>query len=289
MAETKLIDGKALAKREYVALKERVARLSRPPSLMILASEGAAQSAYIRAKQRVGERIGTDVIIKTFLDDVSATHLSDIVNASARESAFDGVVIQLPLPEHLDGNRNGILRILPEDRDVDCLSERWLGRLVSGRIELTLKRGSAILLPPVVGAIKTILEAEAIDVSGKYVTVVGWGDLVGKPVALWFMTQGATVTVATRQTKDLSAVTRGAEIIVLGAGQPGVLTGDMVQEGVVVLDAGTSDDQGTLKGDAAESVYERASVLTPVPGGIGPLTIAMLYRNLVSLAEARQQ
>jgi methylenetetrahydrofolate dehydrogenase (NADP+)/methenyltetrahydrofolate cyclohydrolase len=150
---------------------------------------------------------------------------------------------------------------------------------------VTTKHGSATLLPPVVAAVARVLEVQGIALEGKHAVVVGWGDLVGKPVATWLLQQGATVTVATRSAEHLGDIVRMGEIVVSGAGAPGLITGAMVQEGAVVVDAGTTSVTGTLKGDVdMDSVAERATAVTPVPGGIGPLTVAMLLRNVVAVA-----
>jgi len=280
-----LIDGKKLAETELAALRQRTAALPRPPRLVLLAQEAAAASVFLVAKQRAAHTAGIDVRLVTYPDDVSATALSARVNDVAQVAATDGVVVQLPLPRHLDGNRQGILRILPEVKDVDCLSERWLGRLVTGRMTVMTKHHEVEIMPPVVAACARILEELNCRPEGKHVVVVGWGDLVGKPVAAWFLNQGATVTVATSTEQNLASIVRMGEIVVSGAGVPGLITGDMIRPNAVLLDAGTTSVAGTLRGDIdTASVMEHAGALAPVPGGLGPLTVAMLLRNVVAVA-----
>ncbi|MBI4134265.1 MAG: bifunctional 5,10-methylenetetrahydrofolate dehydrogenase/5,10-methenyltetrahydrofolate cyclohydrolase [Candidatus Terrybacteria bacterium] len=288
--QTRLLDGRTAAVSVLAELREEVMGIAKVPRLAILHFDDAAGpgSPFIREKLRACAHIGVEVRQYALSKQISATALSARLNQFVHEAHLDGIVVQLPLPPELDRNRHGILRIIPEDRDIDCLSERWLGRLQTGRTTLKLVHGEATLLPPVVGAIAYFIEKEHIALSGKRVTIVGWGDLVGKPAAAWFLRQGATVTVATTQSHDLAAVTGSADVIVSGAGRARLITGSMVKKGAIVFDAGTSSEGGTLAGDVErESVEGKAALLSPVPGGIGPLTVAMLLRNLIVVTEGR--
>ncbi len=282
------IDGKALAAEQFAALRARIQALQKPPRLVVVASDGASESSFIRAKRAAGTKIGVAVDVVTFAEDVSIGGMRSILNAVVKSGA-DGIVVQLPMPNQLDQSRHALLQVIPEDLDVDCISERWLGRLMSGRMTLTLKRGQATLLPPVVGALATIIEKENIVLAGKRIVVVGWGDLVGKPVAIWLISQGATVSVATKTEQNLKNLVGHADILVSGAGQPGLITGEMIAEGAIIFDAGTSEASGAVVGDVdVKSAEARSSLYTPVPGGIGPLTVSALYANLVALCEARR-
>lgn len=284
----KIIDGRSIAEAQFTALEKRIAALPRPPRLLLVVAASAADTSFLKAKRRAGEQIGVRVDTLTFPDDATVSGFRRLLNDAAGAGKADGIVVQLPLPERLDRSRHALLRVIPEEQDVDCISERWLGRLMSGRMSIAAgKKGTAALLPPVVGAIASVAKEEGVTFSGRRVLVVGWGDLVGKPVAAWLMHQGATVTVATSTEKDLADLAGSVEVIISGAGSAGLITSDMVQEGAVLFDAGTSEDAGTVVGDVAPAAAERASLMTPVPGGIGPLTVAALYENLVSLCEAR--
>ena len=181
--------------------------------------------------------------------------------------------MQLALPEHID--TKAILDAVPVEKDIDVLSSKSRERFEKGELDIT---------PPVVGAIKEIVEREQVEFGGKNVVVVGKGSLVGGPAALWFKNKGANVTVVDQDTNNITEVTQNADIIVSGAGVPGLITPDMIKEGMVLLDAGTSEQGGKLKGDADPACAEKASIFTPVPGGIGPITIATLLQNLVTRA-----
>ena len=284
-----LIDGRALAGEVLEELTETVKRLAKVPRLSIVDfGTEDTPSAFVRQKLLACERIGVECRRYVMPPDISATVFSGRLNDVVRETHTDGVIVQLPLPKILDENRYGILRIIPEDRDVDCLSEHWLGRLQTGRTQLRLRHGEAELLPPVTAAIEHIVDKEDITLAGRRVVVVGWGDLVGKPSAAWFLHQGATVTVVRKAEKDLAELTRQADILVVGTGQAGLITGDMVGENAIVFDAGASEVSGTAVGDVEQdSVAKKAALLTPVPGGLGPLTVAMLLKNLTALTAAR--
>lgn len=289
-SQTRLLDGRAAAASLLEGLREEMKGIAKVPRLAIIHFDDieGSGSPFIREKLRACAHIGVEVRQYALPKQISATALSARLNQLVHEAHLDGVVIQLPLPPELDRNRHGILRIIPEDRDVDCLSERWLGRLQTGRTTLKLAHAEVTLLPPVVGAIAHFIERERVALSGKRVTIVGWGDLVGKPATAWFLRQGATVTVATTQSHDLAAITGDADVIVSGAGRARLITGSMVKKDAVVFDAGTSSEGGTLVGDVdRESVEGKAALLSPVPGGIGPLTVAMLLRNLIVVTAGR--
>ena len=212
---------------------------------------------------------------------IQETYVS--VNASTEECVnaveelahyCDGVVVQLPLPESIAVER--VLNSVPKEKDADMLSQKMY--------EL-FKRGKTDLLPAVVSAIRFIGERYALSYAQKKVLVVGEGRLVGKPVAHWLSLQGARVWVVTKKDSQESfeRFARDADIVVLGAGVPGILTPSMVKEGVVIFDAGTSEEAGVLKGDASPECSQKASLFTPVPGGIGPLTVTALFNNLLKL------
>lgn len=284
-----IIDGPALAKEQFSLLRERITKLGKPPTLTVVTTAHGGDSAFVRAKRRAGESIGLVVDVVYVEEDISVAAFRRSLNDIVHTSHSDGIVVQLPLPDQLDQNRHALLRVLPDQLDVDCLSERWLGRMLTGRTTIHFKNASATLLPPVAAAVKYILESKNVPLLGARVLVVGWGDLVGKPVAIWLLAQGATVSVVTTSEKDLPEIARTADIIVSGAGQPGLITGDMVRDGATVLDAGTSGAAGVLVGDVdRESVASRAGILSPSPGGIGPLTLAALFTNIVALTEARR-
>ncbi len=258
------VDGKAIAERIYRELKEEVSNLSRAPRLGILTCAPTFETEkYLNLKERKAKEVGIETVRVTL--DESATQDELLKKLAVLIRDTDGVVVQLPLPSPIDTET--VLNAVPPSHDIDVLNPR-----------------TTEILSPVVGAIKEILKVHEVPVFEKHVVVVGSGKLVGKPTAAWFMEQGASVSIVTRDTSDIAYYTQNADIIVLGAGSPRMLTTDMVKEGVVILDAGTSEDGGVLAGDADPACAEKASLITPVPGGIGPITIAILLRNCVELS-----
>jgi methylenetetrahydrofolate dehydrogenase (NADP+)/methenyltetrahydrofolate cyclohydrolase len=179
----------------------------------------------------------------------------------------NGIIVQLPFPPHIDVDT--VLSVIPKSYDVDVA---WYDG------------SSDEVLPPVVGAIAEIARVHDVLFATQNVVVVGKGKLVGAPALIWTQKQGAHVSVIDRETADPKTMIGDADILILGAGKPGLIMKDDVKEGVLIFDAGTSEDGGVLKGDADLSCAEKASLFTPVPGGIGPITIAVLLRNLITLA-----
>lgn len=259
-----IIDGRRIAEEIGNDSRKRIEALGRAPVLSIITCNPNFETQkYLALKEKKATAIGID--IKIFeLDDTHTT--KDFLLAIQEASSFsDGVIVQLPLRETIDTEM--VLRSIPESLDVDALNPH-----------------TTTLLSPVVGAVKEILESAHLVVAEKQVTVIGSGRLVGVPVAKWCRQEGAHVMSVTKETKDIATHTKNADIIICGAGVPGLVTPEMVREGVVILDAGTSEDGGVLRGDADPLCGEKASLFTPVPGGIGPVTIAILLRNVVDCA-----
>ncbi len=263
-----IVDGKAMAGQMFEKMRTDVALLSRVPKLVIIScAPNFETERYLALKQKKAQEVGIMIEVLRF-DATATTEDMLVANTTAEESA-DGIIVQLPLPSTIDTAR--VLASIPPSYDVDALNPV-----------------SSEMLSPVVGAIREILNAHDITPEGKQVTIIGCGKLVGLPAQRWCTEQGAHVSVVTKDTTDIAYYTRPADIIVCGAGVPGLLTPDMVKEGVVILDAGTTEDSGVLRGDADPSCAEKAHLYTPVPGGIGPLTIAILLRNVVDCAQKRQ-
>jgi methylenetetrahydrofolate dehydrogenase (NADP+)/methenyltetrahydrofolate cyclohydrolase len=218
---------------------------------------------YLTLKEQKAKEVSIDTIVKYLpyetTTDALLTHLRDFVEET------DGIVIQLPLPPHID--TNVVLTHIPLSHDADALNPK-----------------TTRVLSPVVGAIREILRMHEVSVFEEHVVVIGSGKLVGLPASRWFMEQGASVSVVTKDTADIAYYTKNADIIVSGAGVPGLISSDMVKEGIIILDAGTSEEGGELRGDVDPQVAEKAALFTPVPGGIGPITIAVLLRNVTELS-----
>lgn len=269
-----IVDGKKLAEKIAGELRTEVMKLSRPPRLAIVfVGDDAPSKKFVERKKLFGEAIGVVVQVYDFSVDIAEEMLIQEVQALAADKDNDGVIIQLPLPPRIDTQR--ILDLVPPEKDLDLLSS------ASAKDFADNKRA---LLPPVVGAIHAIFEEYGIASRGKRAAVVGRGRLVGEPVARWLARAGAQVSVITRQTADPEDILRSADIIVSGIGKPRFLKADMIKEGAVVIDAGTASEGGALRGDVDfGSVAPKVALITPVPGGVGPLTVACVFKNLISL------
>lgn len=230
---------------------------------------------FIAQKKKAAESVGIDVRVYPFPADITTNELRKRIAEIVHEKKNTGVIIQLPLPPHI--NKQYILNAIPPEKDPDVLSARAIGNFVVGKSQI---------MPPVVGAIKTIFEEYEIDYRAKSVAIVGAGALVGRPVALWLMSEGVGFTLVTENTPHPEAALREADIVISGIGKPRHITADHIKEGAVVIDAGTSESAGEITGDIdANSVAGKAFALTPVPGGVGPLTVVSLFKNLAILAK----
>lgn len=276
----RLLEGRPLAKSINQGLKARVPSLGRPPGLsVILVGEDAASQVYVRRKGIVADRLGyfhqqfdmpADTPMATILDKI------DELNADDR---VDGILVQLPLPNGLDG-RTATERIHP-DKDVDGLTTASTGRLAQGR-------PFAVPCTPK-GVMRLIASAE-LPVEGKSACVIGRSNLVGRPVAALLEQANATVTVCHSRTRNLAEIISRSDIVVAAIGRPDYIEGAWIKEGAVVIDVGVNRmDDGTLRGDVAfDAAKARASAITPVPGGVGPMTIAMLMENTFEASARRQ-
>lgn len=266
-----LIDGRAIAREIEERVRAAVAARTQPLSVGIISAGGnAATASYLAIKQKFAARVGITVAL---YDCGATTTTEEIVAAIQKaENEHDGIIVQLPLSPgaNVDIARNAV----SWRKDIDVLGDAAFAHFSTAE---------SPAMPPVVGAIAEILTQHACTVRGKRAVVFGKGRLVGIPASTWLMREGAQVTVIDASTQNAREMTLRADIIVLGTGVPGLLTPDMIQNGVVVLDAGTSEAGGVIKGDADIRCAEKAALFTPVPGGIGPITVAVLFENLVKL------
>lgn len=273
-----IIDGKKLSQEIITQLKEERKKFSFNIRLaVILVGDNPASLSFIRQKEKVAQEIGIDFRLYQYPVNIKTKELRAQIGLISRLPATHGVVVQLPLPKSIQTQAvlNGILRY----KDPDVLSENNLGKFYTQRL---------LILPPVVAAISFLIETYKIPLLGKNVLVIGRGSLVGKPLALWFIHQGATVTVANSHTQNLIDYTQKAEIIVSSAGQPHLITKEMVSDGTIIFDAATVSENNRLQGDCDfEELKDKAALITPVPGGLGPLTVVFLYKNLFKLLRSR--
>lgn len=276
-----LLDGKALAQKIQLELKAKVANLEpkigRPPGLaVIMVGDNPASAVYVRNKERACKKVGIASMGQHFPEDTTQAKLEAEIEKLNQNDRVDGILVQLPLPKHLDSI--SLLHRIHPDKDADGLHPLNLGKLV---------RSESGLRSCTPAGVMRLLEEYNIPISGKKAVVIGRSILVGKPVALMLLEQNATVTMAHSRTQDLGAVCRQADILVAAVGKPEMITRDMVKKGAVVIDVGINRIEGKegkskLVGDVAfKEVAEIASYITPVPGGIGPMTVAMLLGNTV--------
>ncbi len=267
-----IIDGRAIADEILEGVKASLPEGAVPVVRAVVVSPMPATRSYLRIKTRTAQKAGMKLDIVELPDDAGV----ESITAAIQASGADAVIVQLPLPAHLD--EESILKNIPLEKDVDVLSPAARARFANGE--------PAALMPPVAGAVAEILKREGVVAAGKRAVVVGDGGLVGRPVAAYLRAQGAEVTVLDKDTfEGGAAALRAAAIIVSGAGVPHLITPDMLTEGVVLIDAGTSEQGGVLAGDIDPRCAEIASVFTPVPGGVGPIAVACLFQNVVSLLQ----
>lgn len=271
-----IIDGKAVSEKITKQLAEKVASLkskyNRAPGLaVVLVGEDAASKIYVANKIKACDRVGIYSENYTLDANVSEQEVLNLIDLLNKNTKIDGILVQLPLPQAL--NEQTILESIDPKKDVDGLSEYQTGRLVHGLKCLAACTPSGVI---------ALLDEYGIDLRGKEAVVIGRSNIVGKPMAHLLMSRDATVTICHSKTKDLRSHTLRADIIVAALGRPRFLQADMVKEGAVVIDVGINRVDGVLCGDVDyQAVAELASYITPVPGGVGPMTIAMLMKNTV--------
>ena len=273
-----IIDGKQLAQAVEAQLLRSLSGIARPPLLaLVVVGDDPVVERFVRIKVRMGERLGVSVRVIRCDATESGEEVAAVIERLAADDAVDGVVLQLPLPSHMD--TDALLNKIPIAKDVDVLARASIAAFA---------HGDAPVLPPVAGAVQHILEHAAVSVAGAEVLVLGHGRLVGMPVALLLRHNGAHVTVIDRPIADLATHVRESSVVVSGVGKAGLITPEMLTPGCVVIDAGSSESAGKTVGDVDPKCAEIAGFFTPVPGGVGPLTVAMLFKNLLILSRARQ-
>lgn len=278
MAAT-LLDGKVLSAEVEQALKTRVEALlaqgHRPGLCVILVGDDPASHLYVGNKEKACQRLGIDSRTVRLPANATQAQLEAEVCKANADPTLHGILVQLPLPAHLNGS-HALSLILPE-KDADGIHDVNAGKLMRG------ENGAIACTPK--GALY-MLKSAGIPIAGKHAVVVGRSNIVGKPMAMLLLQENATVTICHSRTVDLATHTRQADILVAAIGQPRFITGEMVKDGAVVVDVGMNRVDGKFCGDVdAEAVCQKASYLTPVPGGVGRMTIAMLMSNTVEAAE----
>lgn len=276
----KIIDGKALAAKMRLQLKEQVANFTEKYGeiglAVVLAGDNPASQVYVRNKIKACAETGIRSNAFYLPANVTQEELEELISSLAENPAVHGILVQLPLPEGLDEER--ALKLIPTEKDVDGFSAENIGKLAMGRETLVACTPNGVM---------KMLESENISVCGKNAVVIGRSNIVGKPMAYLLTNANATVTLCHSRTENLKEICARADVLVAAIGKPKFVTADMVKEGAVVIDVGMDrDENGKLCGDVDfESVKEKASYITPVPGGVGPMTITMLMYNAYQAAQ----
>ena len=286
----KIIDGKAIAQQMQEEMKAQVAELREkgviPGLAAILVGDDPASHTYVRSKEKACERLGIFSDVNRLESSTSEHDLLGLIDEMNHNKKIHGILVQLPLPDHIDENK--VLLKVDPDKDVDGFHPVNVGKMVVGE---------PIFLPCTPHGCKVLLEKSGIETRGKHLVILGRSNIVGKPLANIMVQKkegaNAIVTICHTAAEDISYYTKQADILVVAAGRPKMVTADMVKEGVVVIDVGINriEDKSTksgkrLVGDVDfESVSEKASAITPVPGGVGPMTITMLMYNTIQSAK----
>lgn len=275
-----LIDGKKIAAEIRGELKEQAAQFAaqygrRVGLAVVLIGENPASQVYVRNKIKACEEVGICSFAQYLPADVSQREAEELVLSLAADQKVDGILVQLPLPAHLDAER--ILACIPAAKDVDGFSAENIGRLARN------EEGTVACTPL---GVMELLRRCGVELRGKRAVVIGRSNIVGRPMALLLLNADATVTVCHSRTVDLPKICAEADILVAAIGRPRFVTADMVKDGAAVIDVGINRVDGKLVGDVDfENVAPKTSYITPVPGGVGPMTIAMLLKNAISCAE----
>ena len=277
-----LIDGKKVAKeirdaigREVEQLKAKSGKV--PGLATVLVGEDPASAVYVRSKNKICKELGFISLEHILPQDTREKDLLALVEELNSNEAISGILVQLPLPRHIDSIK--ILEAIDPAKDVDGFHPVSMGRLMMG---------TAVLAPCTPSGIIEMLDRYDVEIEGKHAVVLGRSNIVGKPVAMLLLHRNATVTLCHSRTRDLPEVTRTADILITAVGKPKMVTGEMVKQGAVVIDVGINRVDGKLVGDVAfDEVEPKASLITPVPGGVGPMTIAMLMQNTLKAFKAQ--
>ena len=273
-----MMDGRAVAKvwKEKIA-KQTESLISKgitPRLAVVLVGENPASQVYVRNKENACIKAGIRSTVIRLDEGCTQQALEDVVRSLNRDASVHGILVQLPLPGHLDESR--VLALIDPDKDVDGFHAMNSGRLMNGHPRF---------VPCTPLGVMKLLEAYDIPVAGKHAVIIGRSNIVGKPMAMLLLAKDATVTVCHSKTQNLPDIARQADILVAAVGRPGFVTVDMVKTGATVIDVGINRVDGQIVGDVAPEVAEIAGYLTPVPGGVGQMTIAMLLANTLDAAK----
>jgi len=276
----KIIDGKKIAEKILNSLKSKIKGMKEKPGLaLVLVGNNPASEIYVGSKEKAFKEVEGYCERHNLDESISEMELLNLVNQLNNNPRIHGILVQLPLPKHIDEHL--IMNSISPHKDVDGFTPMNLGNLVSE---------NTILAPATAKAVLHLIESTGIKIEGKNVVVVGRSSIVGKPAAMMLLEKNATVTICHSRTKNLAEHTKKADILVAAVGKPNLITKEMVKEGAVVIDVGINRVNGKIVGDVDfNSVKEVAGFITPVPGGVGPMTIAMLMENTLKAMELAEK
>ncbi len=276
-----IIDGKAVS----ASVRERIAKETAefvkekgvtPGLAVIIVGENPASQVYVRNKHKACQDVGMYSVVIEMPGDTTQAQLLEKVDELAKDNAIHGILVQLPLPAHIDEEE--VIKAIPPEKDVDAFHPANVGRIMIG---------NQSFVPCTPAGVMELLDAYDIEIEGKNCVIIGRSNIVGKPQAMLMLQRNATVTICHSKTKNLAEVTSKADILVAAVGRSKFVTADMVKEGAVVIDVGINRGQdGKLYGDVDyDAVFDKVSYITPVPGGVGPMTITMLLKNTLTAAK----
>jgi methylenetetrahydrofolate dehydrogenase (NADP+)/methenyltetrahydrofolate cyclohydrolase len=278
-----IIDGKAVSAAVKQEVADEAAKLREEKGLrvglaVVIVGNNPASRVYVNNKKKACEAVGFQSYEYALEESTTQEQLLDLVNVLNRDDRVNGILVQLPLPKHID--EKAIINAISPEKDVDAFHPINVGKIMIGDYSF---------LPCTPAGVMRLIESTGTDITGKQCVVIGRSNIVGKPQAMLLLQKNGTVTICHSKTKNLKEVCLGADILVVAIGKANFVTGDMIKEGAVVIDVGMNRlDNGKLCGDVEfESAEKKASFITPVPGGVGPMTIAMLMKN--TLTAAKQQ
>ena len=271
----KIADGMLAEVKEAAALRRTQGESFRLAAVLVGPStdSGQAASKFLELKKKVAEKVGIDFRLYEFPVDITTQKLRKEVVGIAKAEVNQAVIIELPLPEHI--NTQYVLNAIPPDKDPDVLSEKSQGAFFSGR---------SSVLPPAVEAVKMILKKNDLELKGKNCAIFGYGLLVGRPVSHWLAQRGAAVSIINEYTPNPEFFALNADVVISGVGKPNLIKSDMIKSGAVVIDFGYGNLNGQIAGDVDfGGASGKASLITPVPGGVGPIVIAAVFKNMMTL------
>jgi len=275
----KLLKGTELSKKFLVHLKKKLGKSKLKLRLAVIQiGRNYISEVFIGQKKKVAEKIGIGFKLYQFDKKIEKDRLKKKIKEIIKNPLNSGIIIQLPLPKQFLAD--DFLNLIPEEKDVDILSEKSLGKFYQGKLKI---------LPPIVKGILSLLKNYKIKLKGKNVVIIGAGRLIGLPLNLQLLKEKATLLVLNEFTKNISFFTNKADILISGVGKPNLIKSNMIKKGAVVIDAGISQRNGKVIGDVDfKEVSKKASYITPVPGGVGPMTVVSLLENLVELNKSNE-